>query len=229
MTQTLTARDYEAALAYLSAKTTVIQRGYWLEVRSLASVNAGEVTEPMFLREAAWVVLSAGLSEVVVRRKFEHVSEAFRQWRSADLIRLHSVECLSDALPHFRNLRKLRAIVEIAELVAAVGFDTFSRDVLADPIDTLMKLPFMGPATARHLAKNIGIDVVKPDRHLTRIAAAARFPSPEAMCERISAMVGDSVSVIDTVLWRYATLTRHYLTTFGKRKDGADPPRFHLG
>lgn len=214
--QPLTTRDYHVALAYLSAKTTVLQRGFWPEVRSLAEVTIGEVTETQFLREAAWVVLSAGLSEVVVRRKFDLVSVAFLQWRSAETIRFHSVKCVANAMPHFGNLRKLRAIVEIARLVAVVGFDVFRRNVLADPIGTIENLPFMGPATARHLAKNIGVDVVKPDRHLTRMAAAARFPSPDELCERISAIVGDSISVIDTVLWRYATLDRDYLSAFAE-------------
>jgi hypothetical protein len=209
-----TSRDYQAANAYLSAKTTVIENGYWPEVLALASVKSSELTEVSFLREAAWVVLSAGLSEIVVRRKFEAVSTAFLRWQSAELIRRYSAKCIEDALPAFGNHRKLRAIARIAEIVADAGFDAFRTGLLDNPIEGLMALPFMGPATSRHLAKNIGLDVAKPDRHLVRLAAAAQYSSADELCQRISWVVGDSVSMIDTVLWRYSTFGSNSLRTF---------------
>jgi hypothetical protein len=209
-----TAKDYWAALAYLSAKTMVIRRGFWSEASALASVHLADLTETALLREAAWVVLSAGLSELVVRRKFDAVSGSFLQWRSAELIRAHSHECIANALPHFGNIRKLRAIVKTARVVAEGGFDSFKANLLNDPIETLMRLPFMGPATSRHLAKNIGLDIVKPDRHLVRLAVAAQYRSPEELCQRISWVVGDPASLIDTVLWRYSTLSREHLAAF---------------
>jgi hypothetical protein len=48
--------------------------------------------------------------------------------------------------------------------------------------------------------------VVKPDRHLSRICSLWGYATPLQMCETIAAVVGDKVSVIDTVMWRYATL-----------------------
>ena len=165
------------------------------------------------------MVLSAGLSEQVVRRRFDAISSAFLEWTSAKLISERSHECESRALEHFGNFRKVRAIVETAEFVAGVGFPQFRSELFADPIETLEKLPFMGPATSRHLAKNIGLDVVKPDRHLMRLAAAARYSSADELCQKISSVVGDRVSVIDTVLWRYSTFSRMHLSDFANGFD----------
>jgi thermostable 8-oxoguanine DNA glycosylase len=64
----------------------------------------------------------------------------------------------------------------------------------------------MGPTTACHLAKNLGVVLVKPDRHLTRIAVKTGYKSAERMCRTIAEVVGDSLSVIDIVIWRYATI-----------------------
>ena len=44
----------------------------------------------------------------------------------------------------------------------------------------------------------------------------AGYASPSAMCRRIAEVVGDKDSVVDLVLWRYATLDREYLTTFSR-------------
>lgn len=214
--ETLTAKDYQAALAYLSAKSAVIRQGYWPEVTALASTNLSALSEAAFLKEAAWVVLSSGFSEQVIRRKFDNISHAFLRWRSAELIRTHSVDCIANAIPHFGNIMKLRAIVKIAQVVAESGFHSFKTNLFNDPIETLMKLPFMGPATSRHLAKNIGLDVVKPDRHLVRLAMAAQYQSADELCQRISSVVGDATSIIDTVLWRYSTLSREHLIAFSR-------------
>jgi hypothetical protein len=78
--------------------------------------------------------------------------------------------------------------------------------VRAQGVDFLQTLDFVGPVTKYHLAKNIGLDGVKPDRHLVRLAKAARFQSPNDLCQAIANITGDKLSVIDLVLWRYLTL-----------------------
>jgi hypothetical protein len=209
----VSARHVCLALKYLDAKIEVIRAGFVLEIRGERPLVL-HLSETDFLREAAWVVLSAGMRESVIRRKFEAVSHAFFDWRSASLIRDRAEQCEVAAAVHFGNVAKLRAITTIATHVAESGFDRFKTDLRERPIESLGRLPFMGPATTRHLAKNIGFDVVKPDRHLLRIAAAAQFSSADELCHAISSVVGDRLSVVDSVLWRYATLRRDYLEAF---------------
>jgi hypothetical protein len=205
--------DVRVALKYLDAKLEVIRAGFVAEISNPRPL-VSRLSETEFLREAAWVVLSAGMREAIIRRKFEAVSHAFYYWRSASLIRDHAEQCQVAAAVHFGNAAKLRAIATIARRVAESGFDRFKTDLRERPMESLGKLPFMGPATTRHLAKNIGFDVVKPDRHLMRIAAAAQFSSADELCNVISSIVGDPLSVVDSVLWRYATLRPDYLDAF---------------
>jgi DnaJ-domain-containing protein 1 len=79
------------------------------------------------------------------------------------------------------------------------------------PLVALRTLPFIGPVTQFHLAKNIGLDVAKPDRHLVRIAQLFQFASVQDLCETIANQAGTRVAVVDLVFWRFATLNRRYL------------------
>jgi hypothetical protein len=60
-----------------------------------------------------------------------------------------------------------------------------------------------GPVTVWQLAKNLGFDVPKPDRHLVRIAEQLGFSSPSQLCGAIADVSGEAVKVIDLVIWRY--------------------------
>jgi hypothetical protein len=74
-------------------------------------------------------------------------------------------------------------------------------------------LPWIGPITKYHLAKNFGVDAAKADVHLDRIAKADGETAYE-MCERLAKLTGHKVAVIDTILWRACSEkildSRHY-------------------
>ncbi len=88
------------------------------------------------------------------------------------------------------------------------------HSVWDDGVDYIAQFPFMGPATSYHFAKNIGLPVAKPDRHLNRIASTVGYSNPHAMCQDIAQFIGDKISVVDLVMWRYATLDKNYLELF---------------
>jgi hypothetical protein len=67
----------------------------------------------------------------------------------------------------------------------------------------LTRLPYIGKITCYHLAKLLGADVVKPDVHLTRAAHAAGKASALALCETVRDEIGERLTVIDSVFWRY--------------------------
>jgi hypothetical protein len=199
------------ASTYLDAKRSVVDAGFSQEIEWQASLNLEQLTEPVFLREAAWVVLNAGMREAVVRRRFDALSEAFLLWSSAREIVGARRLCQRRALAIFNHRPKITAIVSIAYKIAAVSFEWMRSRVLEQGAYYLQRLPFIGPVTSLHLAKNIGLHIAKPDRHLTRIATLFGFPSAQAICEAIAREVCDSVPVVDIVLWRYATLHSDYL------------------
>lgn len=95
----------------------------------------------------------------------------------------------------------------MAELVNDKGFDAIVEEIQADPFMALQQFPFIGPVTTFHLAKNLGIRVAKPDRHLSRLAASCGYTDTQTLCTYISEFTGDPVDVVDVVLRRFATIT----------------------
>lgn len=202
---------------YLRAKQAVIAQGFEAEIDWQDSLQFSQITESDILREAAWVVLSAGMREAVIRLKFPQISEAFYFWQSAKQIARRSDKCRAQALAIFRHPEKVNAIITIAEEINSLGFVAFKMRILSGGVNFIQTLPFMGPATSYHLAKNIGLEMVKPDRHLIRVAAATGYESPRRLCEDISELVGDRISVIDLVIWRFATLYPNYAEFFAQK------------
>jgi len=205
---------WNLACAYMTAKERVIESGYSHEIDWQDNLEFGSLTEPQFLREAAWVILSCGMREVIIRRMFADVSLAFCEWESAQQIVSQKDICRTSALLHFNSPRKIDSIIKIATHVVDRGFENVRRRVWDDGVDYIAQFPFMGPATSYHFAKNIGLSVAKPDRHLSRIASTVGYSTPHAMCQDIAQFIGDKISVVDIVMWRYATLDKNYLELF---------------
>lgn len=67
-------------------------------------------------------------------------------------------------------------------------------------LDWCQSLPWIGGITKYHLAKNLGVDVAKPDRWLERLAGAEG--ATVALCERLARETGDRIATVDVVLWR---------------------------
>jgi len=199
-------QSHRLAHSYLDAKQLVISAGYAHEIDWQEDVSFDDLTEALFLHEYTWVVFSSGFRESVLRSKFRGLVKAFRGLTGAAEIVRHRRDCQRSALRVFGHHGKVTAVLSVCNLIGSDGFDSFRHQLETGSVEFIDSLPFMGPATSYHLAKNIGLDVVKPDRHLVRIANASGFESPNDFCESINAVVGDALSVIDIVIWRYATL-----------------------
>lgn len=195
------------ARAYVQAKRAVLASGFGWEILWQRSRPSARLTEPALLREAAWVILSAGMRETVIRSKFPVISESFLHWRSAAEIAGSAQSCFDAAIMHFGNELKIRAICTVAATVANKGFDRIVEEVQADALTALRQFPFIGAVTSFHLAKNLGIPVAKPDRHLARLAQCCGCSDAQSLCRNIAQFTGDPIDVVDVVLWRFATLT----------------------
>lgn len=195
------------ARAYLHAKRSVLAAGFGWEIIWQRSRRAVSLSESALLREAAWVILSAGMREAVIRLKFPAVSESFLRWRSAAEIARSAESCFRAAMQHFGHGLKIKAICTVASMVNQKGFDAIMEEVQIDPIPALQQFPFIGPITSFHLAKNLGIPVAKPDRHVSRLAERCGYSDAHAFCSSIAQFTGDPVDVVDVVLWRFATIT----------------------
>lgn len=196
--------DLTAAVRFFSKACSYVQSaGLTAEIVWQRNAEFDEFTESDLLREHAWVALCSGFKESVVRRVFDHVSLCFCDWESAEAIVLAGDVCCATAIESFSNRTKLSGILAVAKHVHSIGFSNFKKTVLADPINRLQQLPFIGPVTSWHLAKNLGLDVAKPDRHLVRVSESLGFRDADHLCRELAASTGEQAKVVDLIVWRF--------------------------
>jgi len=164
--------------------------------------NDQNFSEKEILREGAWVILCGGFREAVIRRLFANFSLCFCDWESALEILKNRNMCRETALDVFRNEKKVDAIIKLAELIVGTGFEELKSKILTSPIKVLSDIHFIGPITSYHLAKNLGFQVAKPDRHLNKISKNNGFKDAHELCEAIASQTREPISVVDGVLWR---------------------------
>ena len=203
-------RKDRALLVFLEALEFVEARGFSTEVDWGRARRVDDVDAVVFLEETAWVVLSSGMRESVVRRVFPRIRSAFLDFELARIVAEDPSALVREARRWFNHPRKLSGILEAAEWIAADGVGAILDFVESDGPEVLCRIPFVGPATCFHLARNVGIPVSKPDRHLVRIAGALGFGTPHELCESVAKRTGETPGVVDLVLWRFATLVDDY-------------------
>ena len=192
-----------AVRLFRKARSYVRSAGLTAEIAWQREADFGEFTECDLLREHAWVTLCSGFRESVVRKVFDHVSLCYCDWESSEAIASSGEVCCWAAAAAFSNRAKLQGILSAAVQVNAVGFDAFKEMVLADPIIHLQSLPYIGPTTSWHLAKNLGLDVAKPDRHMMRVSESLGFRDADHLCRELAASTGEQIKVVDLIVWRY--------------------------
>lgn len=68
-------------------------------------------------------------------------------------------------------------------------------------LEFLQSLPWIGPVTRYHLAKNLGADEAKPDVHMERLARRDKTTT-RTLCKRLARKTGYRIATIDSILWR---------------------------
>jgi hypothetical protein len=199
------------AKAYFVVKRYVIERGYSKEIDWQDSIEFNEISTQYFLREYAWVVLSSGMSEKVIAKIFPLISIFFKGWEDLDYINKNKDLIIKKSLSVFNNKLKIKAILDTSIFISQNEFLMIKDRIKNQNVSYLISFPFIGKATCYHLAKNLGLTFVKPDRHLVRISQRIGFKTPEELCMYLSAYISEKVQVIDLVLWRYATLDKNYM------------------
>ena len=199
---------------YKKCKKLVIDAGFKTEIEWQSNIDIDQLTESTFLREHAWVTLSSGMKEKVVRTIFQRFSQIFYNWKSAEVIMKNEHLCRDAAFAIFANNKKIEAILQTSRIISTDGFEEVKRSIMENPEKILMEFPYIGPVTYYHLAKNIGLHVAKPDRHLSKLARELNISSVQTLCSYIGKRTGDIIPVVDIVLWRYATITEDFVIKF---------------
>ena len=189
-------------LMYMSQKAVVLSSAHGPELIADIARASARPTEQQILSEAAWVILSVGLSARSVSVVHHRLGACFYQWSSAKQLVAHQDECRQVALTTFRHEKKINAILRFAERLFLTGVARFLRELQEGSATDA--LPYFGPASTQHLRLNLGIATVKPDRHLKRLAASYSC-DVATMCRLIAAYTGDGLRMVDRVLWTYAS------------------------
>jgi len=198
---------------YYLAKRSVYQHGFFSEIYWQEKTNIESVDVQTFLSEHAWVILSSGMNVKVVEKLFVSLAPIFRHWENAEYILMHRIQIKSEASHRFAHSSKLDAIIYMSDYVATKGLAETMSSIQRFGTDFLEQFPFLGPATSKHFAKNLGFNISKPDRHLVRISKKFGYLNSDFLCKEISEITGDKMNVVDVVLWRYATINRNYLNS----------------
>lgn len=157
--------------------------------QGLEDLNWAESVQPpqsaeAFAREAIFVIANSGMKHTVAQGIFEKSMRA-----------LLNGTPVKDVFRHPGKAAAFEAIWRDREALYQ-GF-LAAGDVLA----YLRTIPHIGPITVMHLAKNCGLNLAKPDRHLEKLAARAGVTT-QALCEQLAAETGYRAATVDTILWR---------------------------
>ena len=175
---------------YLDLKEQLAEMGF------RGDVDWAEVVGPpqgatSFWIEYTFVVCNSGMKAEVARGIFNRIRSAIARGELVSSVFRHPGKASAIQYVYEERLRWYR-----------------DYQMAGDKLAFLESMPWIGPITKYHLAKNFGLDVVKPDRHLVRIADA-HGSDPHTLCEEIAQVTGDRIGTVDVVLWRAAALGIH--------------------
>ena len=161
-----------------------------------------------FADMAAYVILAGGFSQKTAKRIHKNIMEYIYK-NGADFDALFQM---------FHNKNKINAICNIWKNRADFcdGFYNCATDT--ERLIYLARLPHIGKITANHLARNLGVDVVKYDVWIRRLGAQYAgiqctdklTPELKAACDDMFAHLVRETKLprgyIDVVLWKSAQI-----------------------
>lgn len=167
-----------------------------------------------------YVILAGGFSQKTAKKIHKTIIE-----------KIPENQCIDDLLKIFNNKNKINAIVKVWNNREKYCNDFYALQNIDDKIKYLKSLPHIGKITANHLARNLGIDVVKYDIWIQRLGVLYGGNSGLAkkinngnldsnikkvcddMFEHLVCETNLPRGYIDVVLWK---ASQNHLITLGK-------------
>ncbi len=171
---------------FTELKQRVIDAGFSDEITWAENIKCRHSSD--FFAEFVWVVVSSGMKNQIAEKIYKRVMAAL-----VDRVPINTV---------FRHEGKVKAINHVLANLKELYFEYLMAD---DKLTWLEGLPYIGSITKYHLAKNLGLDIAKPDRHLVRISNEYNTTVQE-LCLKLAQETKSKVAVIDQVIWRAANL-----------------------
>jgi len=177
---------------YNFIKDFVIEKGYKQEIEWCSNIPEIEkITKWDFFREYVWVVINSGMKNSVAEKIFN------RFWNNGHLN--------FDAIGHPHKRESIKKVYNRLDRYCSNWKRSKNR------LKYIESLPHIGKITKYHLARNLGLDYAKPDRHLVRISSLFKFNNVQKFCGKISNLSGDKIGLVDLIFWRFATLNDNYI------------------
>ena len=163
-------------------------------------MNFEEVDLRAFLRQYLWVIYVSGFRNAVVQKYFDGLRVAFQDLDLERIVAMDGID--AQALP-IRHQRKADAFLKGCRIIHDLGWPEFKERLREEKTAALWKLPWMGPATTRHMALALGIeDTAKPDTWMMQCAAKCSATVGE-MVTFLSTAYGLTHQQVDAYLWQY--------------------------
>lgn len=167
---------------YERAKSLCIMRGFIDEIKHVDSLKFENQTSSSFLHQYVYVVLNSGISNKAAESMLETL--------------------LANGIDSIRHSYKKDAIKSAFRSYKNWFLELSQEKTTEAKLEYLFTLPMIGKVTKYHLARNIGLDVAKPDVHLLRVAQRFKRSDVQEMCQALSNVTGDRIGVVDVIIWR---------------------------
>jgi len=171
---------------YREIRAKIVAMGYGKEIDWAESVGEPGNAED-FATEYIFVVCNSGMKAQIARTIFQKIMAAIGKGEHPSTV--------------FGHEGKSKAIWSVWQN----RHDWFARYLAIHnedgKVEFLETMPWIGGITKWHLAKNFGVNAVKPDRHLVRLGDMY-CTTPDALCRALADVTGDRIGTVDYVLWR---------------------------
>lgn len=172
---------------FLELREKVIAAGYGDEIVWQESLKPCDNAREFF-GQYMWVVISAGMKNQIARLIETRIHNAWDNGQPT-----------TSAFGHKGKVKAINHVLIERERI----FNEYQNS--NEKIEYLASLPWIGDITKWHLAKNLGFDTAKPDRHLVRIAEGLKT-TPLELCRKLAEVTGYRIATIDLIIWRAANL-----------------------
>ncbi len=186
MTNTKNKQKVNDLLRHYKKAYDFVSKNFPEDISWQNTVKFAKITPKYFFEQYVWVVLASGFKVSIVQKIYEKWSKNPNDFST------------------IRHPLKNKAIKKTSKNYRRLFKELKSKKTNDERLEYLGTLPHIGNITKYHLAKNLGIDVAKPDVHLQRLMKKFGFNDVQQMCNVIKRKFRHKVSVIDIVLWRYA-------------------------
>lgn len=167
-----------------------------------------EVKESRLVEEYIWCVLVSGFRARTISNIWDKIKLFTNQFNLSYCVS-NPVIVEKALLSVFNNRRKVNNISTGLRYLNHVGSDEWLHKIKND-YNVLQSLPGIGPVVCYHLARNLGVDVAKPDLWLLRMCKWFGYPEThegvQDFCKSISDITDHRIGQVDGIIWDFCSL-----------------------